>query len=185
MDEHFVGPAWAALTRRMLPEEQGAAMRIHPNAGCEPGAGEEQFWRLLETTIQPRRQSVPTASSLRLVFDNFTAMPAAVRGVQVRRHCVYNAVAPAGASLELMIERVGGQMGWSVLGQILDSNGEPWRDCAIEMAGWRPEMPLGLVDSARSNAFGEFTFIRSDAGPWRMNVQTGQQQWSLAPLLMP
>lgn len=209
MKEHFSPAAWAGWQLGSLPPETAAAMRQHVQAGCPECASEPGFWALLSATLQHDREPVPaawTAAALaqcragvpaaaaaddhraRLTFDNFVApQPRSVRGLQARRHCVYelHEDAASGGSLELMTERLGRSQSvgdWSVVGQVLTAAGEGWRDCVLELT---PAAGASAPLRMRSNAAGEFSFVPAGPGPWRLQVQAGHQHWNIAPVLMP
>ncbi len=128
---------------------------------------------------------------VRLTFDNLVCAAPPVRGVRPhRRHCVYDLDLepenPAGArressgTLEVMSEPAGRHRGWNLLGQVLNASREAWRDCLLELSTGNPAAPL----SARTNAFGEFSFAEVGQGPWQLELQAGQRRWGITPLLL-
>lgn len=217
MNEHYSPWAWAGWQAGSLPPEMERGMREHLQAGCEVCVREHGFWALLRSTLWHDREPVPQAwltralaqcrtgvatpaveavsdagGRARLAFDNFVApQPRAVRGLQARRHCVYELHAEAGAaagSLEIMTERLGRSQSaggdWSIVGQVLTDGGEGWRDCVLELMPVTA-MPGAAATRVRSNAAGEFSFVQAGNGPWRLDVQAGHQHWGVAPVLMP
>lgn len=137
-----------------------------------------------------RRNRILAADRVRLVFDSFAApCPSAVRSTAwARRHCVYELEAlqdaSEAASAEVMVERIGRNEGWSVVGQVLDATGRGWQECAIAMTSMATRGPA-MVRTARTNGWGEFSLMQTENGPWRLDLQAGQQQWEIAPVLIP
>jgi hypothetical protein len=208
MAEHYTPQEWAGYAAKSLATDQVASMEAHLLQGCTSCGRELGFWQTLGTTLRQEREAVPSQRldralalvhsvarplrgivGARLMFDSFAMpLPSTVRGLQARRHCVYELDAePAGgasrASLEVMIERLGRDQGWSVVGQVLNGKGEGWRDCVVELAGG--ETGGAAPQTGRTNAWGEFSLAPAGAGSWSLGVQAGQQRWGVAPLLMP
>ncbi|HUX66910.1 MAG TPA: hypothetical protein VMV31_05440 [Terriglobales bacterium] len=212
MAEHFTPWAWAAFASQSLPSAEAEPMRAHLAAGCACCEQELDFWRLLGDTLRQDREPLPPAcleralalasppdrtaralrprpagrGAVRLAFDSFTApWPARVRGLQARRHCVYQLDGSPDLSLEVMVERVSRHDGWSVVGQVLNAVGEGWPDCAVELTGVAGPSPNAPARRARTNAFGEFALLPTDAGPWCLDLQAGLKHWGVAPVLLP
>ena len=207
--EHFSEWQWAGFISGALAPEAAQELRAHLARGCATCVQEQAFWRQLGTALRPGPDPVPLAAlqrvlelprrmrplapqlspgraAARMIFDSFLApVPSTVRGLQAQRHCVYELGpgAEAGAaSLEVMTERVSRLEDWSVVGQLLTAGGEGCRDCVIEL---KHEDGAAPQQSARTNAFGEFSFVHVGVGPWCLDLQAGEKKWSIAPLLLP
>jgi len=208
MAEHFTQWVWAGYAAKQAPVAVTAEIRAHLAAGCASCGEENRFWQSLASTMQfeqlLQREPLPTVArervlamaqmppaqkraswtGARLSFDSFTTpMPATVRGMAARRLCVYELDGEPGARVDVMVERVGRHDGWSVVGQVLNAKGEGWRDCAVDLT--EAELESVATPSGRTNAFGEFSFVRANGNPWRLDLQVGQKRFGIAPLLMP
>ncbi len=126
----------------------------------------------------------PRFSAARLQFDSVTGPALSVRGLRTRRHCVYELESDSADSpaLEVMVERLGRQEGWSVVGQVFCPSGEAWAGCAVELC---EEAAGGLSRAVRTNEWGEFALTPANNGPWRLGLVAGGRRYDIAPVPMP
>jgi hypothetical protein len=200
MSDHFTELQWLGFVLNCCPEEAARAIEQHLQLGCCDCQQAQVYWstlqqcmteeervpdwaveRVLALPQQSAPAGLPKRAKVRLVFDNMsTPMPAYLRSTGgYSRHCVYSL--SESASLEVLVERVSRQQGWSLVGQILDDDGRGWEECRIQLTDERE-----CWQETSTNQAGEFAFAHAGQGSrLRLELEAGDRRWEIAPVLMP
>lgn len=201
MNPHFTELQWLGFVLDCCPQDTLAAIEQHLAMECAACVREHAYWRTLHCSMMQETAEVPAwaveqvmtlpgepaaidvtrSESARLVFDNLsTPMPAYLRsGGGYSRHCVYSL--SESASVEVLVERISRQQGWSVVGQVLDEDGRGWGDCKIQLTD---ERDCWLETT--TNDAGEFAFAQAGQGTnLTLELEAGESRWEIPQVLLP
>lgn len=199
MNPHFTELQWLGFVLDCCPQDTAAAIEQHLAMECAACVREQAYWRTLHSSMKQEAEvpawaveqvmalpgePAPEATrreGARLVFDNLsTPMPAYLRsGGGYSRHCVYSL--SESASVEVLVERISRQQGWSVVGQVLDEEGRGWGDCKVQLTDERD-----CWQATTTNAAGEFAFAQAGQGAnLVLELEAGECRWEIPQVLLP